>query len=1158
MLRCPRCDAPLPETGETCPNCQADVTWWTSRGGQVYGPYVLRTVQFCRRDARIVDGDHVKLGRNGPWREATEAFGGTAPSGVLPSATLPRTGLPGKSNSLLTARVVGGGLFVVLAALGIVGAMGITVFGRQHHIAQTLGLAGPPRKEPIPAGPEAYTQRDFVAMCLKWHRKMTVEMYDRIGRKNRAWDEAALQLLDMRTRVYSGTLDVPTGAAILQAAESLINADCDDPLVLDAVSWALRYNGKLAESEPFARRAVAGYEEVNYPKAIAWICPVELGNTCQALGGEKQGEVDEWLDLGVKWIAEATAEGSIAEGEQRAFWYRLGAYLLGTLESRAGQLYEAIAAQEGADPWIVNMVGGNYRRGQAWEARGSGWAYEVTEEGWKGFTENLAKAREHFTKAWELHPEYPEAPSYMIIVAMGGGAEPGETERLWFDRAVAAQLDYHVAYAQFLNSLLPRWGGSYEEMYDFGLECLATNRFDTIVPEQLYRAVWMIAEADCASEFWQEEGVYENLQTVFEGVLADPYRTSEPSRCLTLKMGRKYAVWTTRQVFRPAGMKSQYAAVAWRCGRYDDARRLFDELGEQVWPGALTIAFGVPLSMAKGEVIAATGPLGAQVRKADKLYQEGQVSEALSIFEQLVKDSKDDTASTYLRDRVATLRLEDALSLGEWIDLTPPTDLTGWYKRGGEWNVAGANTLELKPSGLHAALLVSNMRAPQGFEIRGKIEMLPTQSGAVGAIVVGYSRGGRPYYTTVELHEKTSKAHIGTNFSTNKDATVPLKGTNDFLVQVWDSNVTVYVNGVRAFADCKMESGYAAPPGNQIGFGGWSYSANDSVVRYRNCQIRQLTEKPSEPPPGAKMGGAGGQDVYLWYELENWESAEGWGHSNLWAPSGGRFLYPLPGADPVNISLRLSGGEWVVWVRARDETRGMRQGTATVNDKKSYILGGADSGQWIWYHVGFAEGPWLQLALAGLVRELNMDEWFDCLLLTNNLSFVPPGGYTSPEGYTAFNAEEDAEKGHRPAWIWWPTQPQPGTRGYYRNTFELEDMPIKAELSVGAIGRYVVYLNGQEVAKGSKIGELSDYEVTQFCQQGANVLAVEVEHAGFLPGLRIHLEAELPDGNQAKVVSDLTWKSTDAMVQGWLEQDFDDTSWQRPWARIGERDLVGY
>jgi len=78
----------------------------------------------------------------------------------------------------------------------------------------------------------------------------------------------------------------------------------------------------------------------------------------------------------------------------------------------------------------------------------------------------------------------------MIKVLMGVGGSDGDLSlRDWFDRAVEAQMDYEPAYNSLLWALTPRWGGSHGKMYQFGLECLATKRFDTCVPEKLIQIV---------------------------------------------------------------------------------------------------------------------------------------------------------------------------------------------------------------------------------------------------------------------------------------------------------------------------------------------------------------------------------------------------------------------------------------------------------------------------------------------------------------------------------------------------------------------------------------------------------------------------------------------------------------------------------------------
>jgi hypothetical protein len=91
-----------------------------------------------------------------------------------------------------------------------------------------------------------------------------------------------------------------------------------------------------------------------------------------------------------------------------------------------------------------------------------------------------------------MRPDMPFAAAEMIAVAMAGVAE-GETMRLWFDRAVAAQYDYEYAYTSVLWGLLPRWGGSYSRMLAFGAACARTRRFDTAIPTYLNTAVRQIA-----------------------------------------------------------------------------------------------------------------------------------------------------------------------------------------------------------------------------------------------------------------------------------------------------------------------------------------------------------------------------------------------------------------------------------------------------------------------------------------------------------------------------------------------------------------------------------------------------------------------------------------------------------------------------------------
>ena len=209
------------------------------------------------------------------------------------------------------------------------------------------------------------------------------------------------------------------------------------------------------------------------------------------------------------------------------------------------------------------MVAARAYVAKAWHHRGGAWAYKVTPEAWRLFGENLKKAVEHYEEAMKLHPDYPEAAADMIVIAMTG--EGNQTPQQWFEKAVAAQIDYMPAYDKLRCALWPRWTGSHEAMYAFGCRCADTRRYDTLVPFVLLQVVQDIdRELGFNGEVWRRKGVYSRVKEVLEGMADDPARTDglgvHPSR---------------------SGVKSVHVALAERSGNYQDARRLLDELGDR-------------------------------------------------------------------------------------------------------------------------------------------------------------------------------------------------------------------------------------------------------------------------------------------------------------------------------------------------------------------------------------------------------------------------------------------------------------------------------------------------------------------------------------------------------------------------------------------------
>lgn len=173
----------------------------------------------------------------------------------------------------------------------------------------------------------------------------------------------------------------------------------------------------------------------------------------------------------------------------------------------------ALTETPGVDPWLRHQFMGTLLINEGWRIRGSGYASTVSESQWKGFGEHIDRAAKHLICAWHLHPKFPESPTEMITVGKADSKHlPG---KFWFFEAAWAQPDYFLAYNHYLSDLLPRWGGSHEQMLDFGIRCVRTGRYDMNVPQYLLYVLSSIGK-DLET---QEEGGKPDDWLALEGAL---------------------------------------------------------------------------------------------------------------------------------------------------------------------------------------------------------------------------------------------------------------------------------------------------------------------------------------------------------------------------------------------------------------------------------------------------------------------------------------------------------------------------------------------------------------------------------------------------------------------------------------------------------------
>ena len=125
----------------------------------------------------------------------------------------------------------------------------------------------------------------------------------------------------------------------------------------------------------------------------------------------------------------------------------------------------------------------------AWRARGSGFANTVTKEGWRLFSERLAKAKELLDESADFEPKCPVWWRVRMTIARGQGWSWDDYERLFQEAKTfePAFWGYDVAKATYL---LPRWHGQPGE-WEYALT-LEDNRPNGLGLETYARVVYAL------------------------------------------------------------------------------------------------------------------------------------------------------------------------------------------------------------------------------------------------------------------------------------------------------------------------------------------------------------------------------------------------------------------------------------------------------------------------------------------------------------------------------------------------------------------------------------------------------------------------------------------------------------------------------------------
>lgn len=141
----------------------------------------------------------------------------------------------------------------------------------------------------------------------------------------------------------------------------------------------------------------------------------------------------------------------------------------------------------------------------------------------------------------------------------------------------------------------------------------------------------------------------------------------------------------------------------------------------------------------------------------------------------------------------------------------------------------------------------------------------------------------------------------------------------------------------------------------------------------------------------------------------------------------------------------------------------------------------------------------------------------------------------------------------------WIGTPKPGTSPYYRQPFNITDLPEQAIIYIAALGYFELYLNGQKVGSEvlapavsnfSKRSYYRTYDVTSYLKKGINSLGIWMGTGWYSPGLPgvmhhspvVRAQLKISSKNhEQNIITDTSWEtkpSARILLGKWRWGDF--------------------
>lgn len=382
-----------------------------------------------------------------------------------------------------------------------------------------------PAEEWTPVDDQRFAAESEVRVALHgpiaWHRQTLVKGYFDCGVRSPVWDNQASNALTKFALVRAGTLSDKSirATVITNLTTEALQSGCEDPLIR-YVHW--QRHGPPLSSTTNAVQIARDLAATRYHPVLKSRACLDSFNAIYAWGTNRvPPAANELRNLAMQHFVEALKDDDLPEAEIFSLGNDLVPLMWNTnLTARLWPPIEkALIPRHGTVPAAQYLIGRMYSD-WAWQARGSGYADTVTDEGWKLFAERLERAEVALRAAWSLSQKMPQIADAMIWVCIGRSYPRVEMER-WFRRGQELAPGYNQLYESKAEYLMPKWHGSEAQVLEFGRECVVSTNVAgkprlllVSIHESLERAGRKSRQVD--RSYFARASVWSDLKSAFE------------------------------------------------------------------------------------------------------------------------------------------------------------------------------------------------------------------------------------------------------------------------------------------------------------------------------------------------------------------------------------------------------------------------------------------------------------------------------------------------------------------------------------------------------------------------------------------------------------------------------------------------------------------